>query len=105
MPVIETILWKSIPWPGHESARLLSVDAAWQLEGTAAFLNDGDPCRLDYSITCEDDWRTRNARVNGWIANRAIAVTIEVANGARSEERRVGKECRSRGSPDECEKT
>jgi hypothetical protein len=79
--VIETVLWKSIRWPGHESARLLSLDAAWQLEGTAAFLEDGDPCRLDYAITCEADWRTRSARVNGWMANRAIDITIEAANG------------------------
>lgn len=81
MTVVETILWKSIPWPGHESARLLSLDGAWQLEGAAAFLNDGQPCRLDYTITCDENWSTRSATVHGWIGNRAIDVVIEVANG------------------------
>jgi hypothetical protein len=81
MRVIETVLWKSIPWPGHESARLLSVDATWQLQGTAAFLEDHAPCRLDYAITCDADWHTRSARVNGWIANRAIDIIIDAENG------------------------
>lgn len=81
MHVIETILWKSIPWPGHESARLLSLDDGWQLEGAAAFLNDGAPCRLDYAITCDETWNTRRTTVNGWIGDRAIDVVIEAANG------------------------
>ncbi|MFL6246890.1 MAG: putative glycolipid-binding domain-containing protein [Thermoanaerobaculia bacterium] len=81
MHVVETIVWKSIPWPGHESARLLSLDGAWQLEGTAAFLNDGQPCRLAYAITCDENWHTRRATVNGWIGDRTIEVIIEAANG------------------------
>jgi uncharacterized protein len=79
--VVETILWKSIPWPGHESARLLALDAGWQLEGAAAFLHETEPCRLDYVITCDSDWSSRRATVNGWIGTRVIDTTIEAANG------------------------
>ena len=81
MHVVETILWKSIPWPGHESARLLELDDGWELEGAATFLNDGQPCRLDYTIDCDPQWHTRRADVYGWIGNRAIDVIIEVTNG------------------------
>ena len=81
MTVVETILWKSIPWPGHESARLLSLDDAWQLEGAATFLNETSPCRLDYVITCDRDWSSRRATVNGWVGDRAIDVTIEAVDG------------------------
>lgn len=79
--IIETILWKSIPWPGHESARLCSRDGAWQLEGAAAFSNDSQPCRLGYYICCNSDWTTRSASVAGWIGDREIDVTITAANG------------------------
>jgi hypothetical protein len=81
MHVVETVLWKSIPWPGHESARLLSLDEGWQLEGAAAFLDDGQPCRLDYVITCDLAWNTQRATVSGWIGDRAIDIVIEAANG------------------------
>ena len=81
MHVIETILWKSIPWAGHESARLLSLDGGWQLEGAAAFLNDGQPCRLVYTITCDRDWHTRRATVNGWAGEREVDIVIEAVNG------------------------
>ena len=79
--IVETILWKSVPWPGHESARLLARDEGWRLEGAAAFANDGDACRLDYAIRCDRAWITREARVRGWVGTREIDVAIEVADG------------------------
>ena len=81
MHVIETVLWKSIPWPGHESARLLAVEHHWQLEGGAAFLHDGRPCHLEYAITCDRNWHTRRTIVNGWLGDHAIDVAIEAADG------------------------
>lgn len=81
MTVVETTLWKSIPWPGHESARLLALDNAWQLEGAATFLHETEPCCLDYVITCDSSWSSRRATVTGWIGNRAIDTTIDVTDG------------------------
>jgi hypothetical protein len=78
--MIETVLWKSIPWPGHEASRLLEHG----LEGAAAFLHDGQVCRLDYSILCNDDWSTRNATADGWVGTREIHVAVEAANGTWS---------------------
>lgn len=78
--MIETVLWKSIPWPGHEAARLLERG----LEGAAAFLDDGQPCRLDYSIVCNDDWTTRSGTVDGWVGAREIHIAIDAANGVWS---------------------
>lgn len=78
--MIETVLWKSIPWPGHETARLLERG----LQGAAAFLNDGQVCRLDYSIVCNDDWSTRSTTVNGWVGTREIQVAIEAVHGVWS---------------------
>ena len=78
--MIETVLWKSIPWPGHEASRLLEHG----LEGAAAFLNDGQVCRLDYFIACDADWKTRSASVTGWVGAREIDIVIEAANGTWS---------------------
>jgi uncharacterized protein len=44
------ILWRRLDKPGHESARLVEQEASWLLEGTAAFLHEGQPCCLDYRI-------------------------------------------------------
>lgn len=79
--VIETVLWKSLEWPGHESARLLSIDDGHRLEGGAAFLEETTPCNLDYSITCNADWTTRSTIAQGWMGSREIDITIESANG------------------------
>jgi hypothetical protein len=38
------------------------------------------PCRLDYTIACDDEWRTRAARVTGWIGDRAIESLIHVSD-------------------------
>ncbi|HEV7768667.1 MAG TPA: putative glycolipid-binding domain-containing protein [Thermoanaerobaculia bacterium] len=81
MTIIETILWKSLEWPGHESARLLSIEDEHRLEGGAAFLEESDPCRLDYAITCNADWTTRSTTVRGWMGSREIDIVIEAANG------------------------
>ena len=78
--MIESVLWKSIPWPGHEASRLLEHG----LEGAAAFLNDGEVCRLNYSITCDADWKTRSATVDGWVGTREIRIAIEAVNGTWS---------------------
>jgi hypothetical protein len=78
--MIETVLWKSIPWPGHEASRLLEHG----LEGAAVLLNDSEVCRLDYSIVCDDDWSTRSASVDGWVGTREIHIAIEVTNGVWS---------------------
>src|SRR2546430_13558399 len=50
-------------------------------------------CNQDSSIqaSCESSWRSRQSR--------CVKVTRACAPPARSEERRVGKECRSRWSP------
>lgn len=80
MRVVDTVLWKSLQWPGHESARLLDLDDRWELEGSAVFSNDGEPCRLDYTVACERDWRTRGTRVEGWIGDRVIDVVVACVN-------------------------
>ena len=76
-----TILWRRAESPGHESARLSSDGDGWVLAGTAVFAHQGEPCRLDYRITCDHGFQTRTAVVNGWVGEREVDITIE-ADGA-----------------------
>lgn len=76
MAAIESILWRGFVLPGHESCRLFSQDAHWHLEGTAVFSHAAQPCRLDYQVVCDADWRTLFARVAGWAGNSMVDIQI-----------------------------
>jgi hypothetical protein len=75
------ILWRWMDRPGHEAARLESVGGEWHLRGTSVLLHEGQPCRLDYEIVADADWRTRGASVRGWIGAREVAAEIEARDG------------------------
>jgi hypothetical protein len=76
--ITATTMWRRIDVPGHESACLSSVSGQWILAGTALFLHQGSPCRLDYSLKCSSDWQTLSASVDGWIGQDTIEVAISV---------------------------
>jgi hypothetical protein len=50
----------------------------WLLSGTAAFAHEQQPCRLDYLIVCDSDWRTSSCRVTGWLGTQEIDIDISV---------------------------
>lgn len=78
-----SILWRRLDHPGHESARLFFEADAWHLQGTAVFIHDGLPCRLDYHIVCDSRWHTRSGKVAGWVGNRLIEIEIAVTTDRR----------------------
>ncbi len=46
--------------------------------GTAVFLHDRKPCRLNYLVKCDNHWQTVSAKIDGWIGTEAITVNISV---------------------------
>ena len=62
-----SILWRRLDTSGHETARVYGDEDGWYLDGSAIFLYEGNPCRLEYLIECDPDWRTRSATVDGWV--------------------------------------
>lgn len=70
------ILWRWMDRPGHEAARLERIAGDWRLAGTSVFSHEGAPCRLDYGIVCDAEWRTVRARVDGWVGTRPVACEI-----------------------------
>lgn len=80
---MSTILWRWMDRPGHEAARLAQAGGEWHLAGTSVFAHEGAPCRLDYRIVCDAEWRTVRARVDGWVGARSIEYEIEVDGEGR----------------------
>jgi uncharacterized protein len=73
-----SILWRRLDTPGHESARIFLQGSHWHLTGTAIFAHTGQPCRLDYSVVCDAEWRTVSGQVAGWVGDELIELTISV---------------------------
>jgi uncharacterized protein len=74
----QSILWRGIHWPGHEACRLTSQGAEWHLEGTAVFSHLHQPCRLSYSVVCDEKWNTIRAKVSGWVAETVVDIDLVV---------------------------
>ena len=74
----QTILWRRLDTSGHESARVYADDDGWYLDGSAIFLHEGVPCRLEYLIECDLEWQTTFASIDGWLGDEVIAYEIEV---------------------------
>jgi hypothetical protein len=85
------MLWRRLDRPGHEAARLVFHAPFWQLTGTAVFVEDAAPCRLEYQVTCDPSWRTRHAQLTGWFGTRRIVHTISA--DARHRWRLDEREC------------
>lgn len=77
----DTIFWHRVDCPGAESARLVRLERAWTLAGTAVFVHDARPCRLDYEVTCDPGFFTKGARVSGWLGRDPIEVEVRSENG------------------------
>jgi hypothetical protein len=79
----DIVLWRRIDLPGHEIGRVDSHEEGWTLAGTAVFAHDGRPCRLDYEVTCDTEWRTTSAGVAGAIGVRPVDLTVSVDRRGR----------------------
>jgi uncharacterized protein len=77
----ETILWRRIDVPGHETVRVYGDDDGWYLDGSSIFLWEGKSCRLEYLIECDTDWQTAFVSIDGWVGDETIAIEIDVDQG------------------------
>jgi len=76
--VIERILWRRLDLPGHEIATLEEIASGWQLSGTALFVYEQLPCRMDYLVSCDIAWRTTAAHVVGVVGETRIDLRVSV---------------------------
>ncbi len=74
----DVILWQRLDQPGHEACRFVSHDETQELIGTAVFVEQQQPCRLDYGIVCDAHWQTLTATIEGWIGHKPIVISLSV---------------------------
>lgn len=73
-----SIVWRRSDLPGHEYARIFSNSSGRRISGTAIFVYWSEFCKLEYSIECRPEWRTRSAKVAGFIGETSIKAEIAV---------------------------
>ena len=78
-PTENSILWRRLDHPGHESALVFFQADARHLQGTAVFSYNHLPCRLDYAIVCDSRWYTQSAKVAGWVGKRRVEIDLTVS--------------------------
>jgi hypothetical protein len=81
----QLILWRRKDVSGHDACGLWGTERGWCLAGTAIFALEGQPCHLAYEVDCDTTWRTRSAKVIGYIGRHALELSIVAMPGARWE--------------------
>ena len=72
-----SIVWRRLDQPGHDSARYWFQYPYWRLEGTAIFVEDRRPCRLNYKVYCDRAWNTVLGTVSGWVGQKAVELEFD----------------------------
>ena len=70
------ILWRRLDWPGHEAAAITQQRNRWNLAGTALFVMNEQPCRLDYEIECDMHWGTRDVSIRGEVGGAPASLAL-----------------------------
>jgi uncharacterized protein len=73
---VETMLWRRLDGPGHDSCRLERLVEGWRLSGAAVFRHAAGPALLRYDVRTDAGWRTRAGRVDGWIGNQPVRILV-----------------------------
>jgi hypothetical protein len=76
-------LWRKVDHPGHDSCRLFKLANGWRLTGAAIFCDNHRPCHLQYDVAADGAWKTRNAKISGYIGRKAVDLRIVSVGAAR----------------------
>lgn len=71
-----SVMWARLDLPGSEVAELRAEGAGWMLSGLVLVAHGGRPCRLEYRIECDAAWRTRIARIRGYLGAERVSVDL-----------------------------
>ena len=73
---IASYLWRRLDRPGLDACCLFRLANGWRLSGSAVFREQRRNCHFTYEVTTDRDWKTREARVSGYLGRRAIELRI-----------------------------
>jgi uncharacterized protein len=78
-----SFFWRKLDHPGHDSCRLFKLPKGWFLSGAAVFSDNDKPCHLIYEVAADTGWKTRRAKISGFIGNGAVDLRIRAAGRQR----------------------
>ena len=77
MKVPHLARWRRLDREGFELARIYQTAGGWRLEGWCRLVDDEERmCSLDYAITCDAGWRTRELRLSGRLGPDLCGLTL-----------------------------
>jgi hypothetical protein len=62
--LVSTVLWQWMQGPSLEHFELFRVRTGWTMHGTIIALGQKGPAIAEYTIRCDNAWRTRNANIS-----------------------------------------
>jgi hypothetical protein len=83
MKPIAIFLWRKVDHPGHDTCRLFKLAHGWRLTGAGIFWEDNALCHLEYDVAVDAAWRTRSAKVSGYLGRKAVDIRITSAGAGR----------------------
>jgi hypothetical protein len=72
-----TVLWRRLDCPGHDACRVGPAGDGWLIDGATAFRREAVPAFVDYRVTCDAEWATRDGSVSGWIGGKSFDWHVE----------------------------
>lgn len=73
---IESMLWRRLDSPGHDSCQLVATPTGRRLRGTAVFRHEAGPACLTYEVRADARWRVRDGRVDGWVGSQSVRIRV-----------------------------
>lgn len=52
------------------------MSGGWEISGLVLIAHEGRPCRLEYRIACDAEWRTRSLRVHGLLGGSPAGLEL-----------------------------
>jgi len=76
--ILRSVFWRRVDRPGAECFSLSATDSGWRLGGTVLLLIEERPHRIEYTIECGRDWKTRSVEVDIEAAGESRKLRIAV---------------------------
>ncbi|MBU8897258.1 putative glycolipid-binding domain-containing protein [Corallococcus sp. M34] len=62
-PCLHAWMWKRLDTPGSEYGELHEHPTGWDLLGSVVLWEQGTPCLVEYAVSCDRAWLTREVRI------------------------------------------
>jgi uncharacterized protein len=72
-----TAFWRCLDKPGHDIALVASALTGWHLTGMAAFLGEGGPVAVNYTVEIDNGWLVKRGSIRGIADGRRFYHSME----------------------------